>query len=460
MALVINNNSTAFNSRIFLKFDSIPRENDLREMIQDCCSKHHDESGDQRPNIALALLRQQIKLRVKNNSDVANALREFVKTFNQSEIKGLFSLARPAFDEMGQILRYYEDFESFIDFFDSSLIKDDAKLEAFLLDLLPDIWGEDNWFELIRRLISIKSKKTEEIVTDTIKDVERFRGSLAEDYFKTRFYTDVFDLCNEHDYKDAMAVLFTELGSYYFYSDGYYLESLPTSMGDFMFWHGEYAQAFEAGYFGVFVGSFSKGKEYKYSINLNKSWFSKDPKIQDMINSIEEHNSKINARHYESFLNFDRLLPESEDDSSSFLDLDSFNYHLFSNEGFTVMSQDYQAQFKKNIEEFLERLITDDQEIPLDMAYEILSKEYLKSLHPMIYGSIGDHKKDPIALMKRIVLKIYLGKDCKSYSKLLIDQINQLDAKEKAYFKEMFLTQGSGIRAQWIMNQNYLDSSE
>ena len=96
-----------------------------------------------------------------------------------------------------------------------------------------------------------------------------------------------------------------------------------------------------------------------------------------MINSIEEHNSKINARHYESFLNFDRLLPESEDDSSSFLDLDSFNYHLFSNEGFTSMSQDYQAQFKKNIEEFLECLITNDQEIPLDMAYEILSKEYL-----------------------------------------------------------------------------------
>ena len=157
MALVIKNNITAFDSRIFLKFDSIPRENDLREIIQDCCSKHHDESGDQRPNIALALLRQQIKLRVKNNSDVANALREFVKTFNQSEIKGLFSLARPAFDEMSyEILRYYEDFESFIDFFDSSLIKDDAKLEAFLLDLLPDIWGEDNWFELIRRLISIK----------------------------------------------------------------------------------------------------------------------------------------------------------------------------------------------------------------------------------------------------------------------------------------------------------------
>ena len=60
MVLVINNNTAAFDGSIFLKFASITRENDLREMIKDCCSKYHKESGGLRPNIALALLRQQI----------------------------------------------------------------------------------------------------------------------------------------------------------------------------------------------------------------------------------------------------------------------------------------------------------------------------------------------------------------------------------------------------------------
>ena len=280
MVLVINNNTAAFDGSIFLKFDSIPRENDLREMIKDCCSKYHEESGGLRPNIALALLRQQIKLRSKHDSDVAAALREFIKTFNQYEIEKLFSLARPAFDEMQyEILKYSEDFESFIGFFDSSLIKDDAKLEAFLLDLVTDIWGEHNWFELIRRLISIKSKKVEEIVADTIKDVERFRGSLAEDYFKICFYENAFDLCKKHDFKDAMRTLFYELGSFYFYADDYYLEGLPDSKDDPMFWHGSYAKDFEAGYFSEFKEAFSKGKEYEYSINFNKAWFSGNPFI-------------------------------------------------------------------------------------------------------------------------------------------------------------------------------------
>ncbi len=454
MALVIKNNITAFDSSIFLKFDSIPRENDLREMIKDCCSKHHDESGGQRPNIALALLRQQIKLRVKNNSDVANALREFVITFSQSEIEGLFSLARPAFDEMQyEILRYYEDFKSFIDFFDPSLIKDKSKLEAFLIDLLTDIWGEANWFELIRHLISIKSKKTEEIVANTIKDVERFRGNLAEDYFRINFYEDVFHLCKKHDYKDAMAVLFNELGSYYFYANGIYTESLPNSKDDPMFWHGSYAKDFEAGYFSEFKEAFSKDKKYEYSINFNKAWFSGNTKTQEMIETIEKHNSKIKDEHYEGFLEFGRLHNISENDF-----VNHFYHHLFSNEGFSRMSQDYQVQFLESIQEFIESLIADDVEIPLDMAYEILSKEYLKGLHPMIYGTIGDHNKDPIALMKRIVLAIYLGEEYKDYSKLLIGQINQLGAKEKGYFKEMFMTQGAGIRATGVMNRYYLDS--
>ena len=111
-----------------------------------------------------------------------------------------------------------------------------------------------------------------------------------------------------------------------------------------------------------------------------------------------------------------------------------------------------------SIQGYIEGLIADDVEIPLDMAYEILSKEYLKGLHPMIYGTIGDHNKDPIALMKRIVLAIYLGEEYKDYSKLLIGQINQLGAKEKGYFKEMFLTQGAGIRSTGVMNRFYLDS--
>ena len=119
MALVINNNNAAFDGSIFLKFDSIPREDDLLETISDCCMKYHDESGGQRPNIALALLRQQIKLGSKHDSDVATALREFAKTFNQSEIEELFSLARPAFDEMRyKILLYSDDYRCFIEFFD------------------------------------------------------------------------------------------------------------------------------------------------------------------------------------------------------------------------------------------------------------------------------------------------------------------------------------------------------
>ena len=452
MVLVINNNTAAFDGSIFLKFDSIPRENDLREMIKDCCSKYHEESGGLRPNIALALLRQQIKLGSKHDSDVAAALREFIKTFNQYEIEKLFSLARPAFDEMRyEILKYYEDFESFIGFFDSSLIKDDAKLEAFLLDLVTDIWGEDNWFELIRRLISIKSKKVEEIVADTIKDVERFRGNLAEDYFITSFYKNAFVLCKKHDFKDAMSILFYELGSYYFYSDGYYLEYLPNSKDDPMFWHGSYAEDFEAGYFAEFKEAFSKDKENKYSINCNKAWFSGNSKTQEMIEIIEKHNSKIKDEHYESFLDFGRVHNILEGHNH-------FDQHLFSDEGFSSMSKDYQVQFIESIQEYIEGLIADDVEIPLDIAYEILSKEYLKDLHPMIYETIGNHNKDPIALMKRIVLAIYLGQDYKDYSKLLIAQVNQLDAKEKGYFKKMFLTEGAGIRIRYIMNQNYLDS--
>ena len=452
MVLVINNNTAAFDGSIFLKFDSIPRENDLREMIKDCCSKYHEESGGLRPNIALALLRQQIKLRSKHDSDVAAALREFIKTFNQYEIEKLFSLARPAFDEMQyEILKYSEDFESFIGFFDSSLIKDDAKLEAFLLDLVTDIWGEGNWFELIRRLISIKSKKAEEIVADTIKDVERFRGNLAEDYFKIRFYENAFDLCKKHDFKDAMAVLFNKLGSFYFYADDYYLEDLPDSKDDPMFWHGSYAKDFEAGYFSEFKEAFSKGKEYKYYINFNKAWFSGNSKTQEMIEKIEKHNSKIKDENYQGFLDFSRVQNILEGHNH-------FDQHLFSDEGFSSMSKDYQVQFIKSIQEYIEGLIADDVEIPLDIAYEILSKEYLKDLHPMIYETIGNHNKDPIALMKRIVLAIYLGQDYKDYSKLLIAQVNQLDAKEKGYFKKMFLTEGDGIRKSYIMNQNYLDS--
>ena len=94
------------------------------------------------------------------------------------------------------------------------------------------------------------------------------------------------------------------------------------------------------------------------------------------------------------------------------------------------------------------------------MAYEILSKEYLESIHPMIYRSIGDHNKDPIALMKRIALAVFLGEDFRSYSKLLIGLIDRLNAKEKAYFKEMFLTQGSGIRNDSIKGAYYLDSPD
>ena len=466
MALVINNNVATFDSRVFLKYDSIPREEELRDMIQDCCSKHHNESDGHRPNIALALLRQQIKLLVKTDSDAANALREFVKTFNQSEIEELFSLARPAFDEMRyEILRYVEDFESFIDFFDPSLIKDKSKLEDFLIDLLTDIWGEANWFELIRHLISIKSKKTEEIVADTIKDIERFRGNLAEDYFRISFYEDAFDLCKKQNFKDAMAVLFNELGSYYFYADGFYTESLPNSKDDPMFWHGDYAQHFEAGYLKAFEDKgnlISSGIKYEYPINFNKSWFSEDPKIQEMIKSIEKHNSKIKEQHYESYLTFDRFSVKEYSDNENHLAnvLHSFEANLFSNKDFRSMSQDYQAQFIKNAGDCLKELITNDVEIPIQTAYEILSKEYLRSLHSMIYGSIGDHNKDPIALMKRIVLAVYLGEDCTVYSKLLIGQIDQLNIKEKAYFKEMFLTQRSGIRSEQIIHSHYVGTSD
>ena len=140
----------------------------------------------------------------------------------------------------------------------------------------------------------------EEIVADTIKDVERFRGSLAEDYFKICFYENAFDLCKKHDFKDAMRTLFYELGSFYFYTNDFYLEDLPDSKDDPMFWHGSYAEDFEAGYFAEFKEAFSKDKENKYFINCNKAWFSGNPfiaaKNQKMIETIEKHNSKIADR--------------------------------------------------------------------------------------------------------------------------------------------------------------------
>ena len=459
MALVINNNNAVFDGSIFLKFDSIPREDDLLETISDCCMKYHDESGGQRPNIALALLRQQIKLGSKHDSDVATALREFAKTFNQSEIEELFSLARPAFDEMRyKIMLYSDDYRCFIEFFDQELIKDKSRYETFLIEFVPDIWNEDNWFILVRELIRIKSKKTENIISETIPDVERFRGRLMEDYFRTSFYHEVFSVCSEHNFKKALSILYKELGSYYFYADSYYLESLPHSKNDSMYWGDDYVKDFEEGYIQEFkTYDWSNGEAYKYSINLNKEWFSQGKEIQEIIRIIEKHNSKIKDQHYEEFLRFDEL---SESVNGFNSPLESFNQHLFSNEGFINMSQDYQVQFIKNLGEFLEQLIAKDEEIPITMAYEILSKEYLESIHPMIYRSIGDHNKDPIALMKRIALAVFLGEDFRSYSKLLIGLIDRLNAKEKAYFKEMFLTQGSGIRNDLIKGAYYLDSPD
>jgi len=268
MALVINKHAE-FDSNVFIKFDSISRKDDLKLSIQDCCLNNLSESAGYRPMMALAYLRQQLKLGAGSDSDIANELRIFVKTFSQSETEKLFSYARDAFDEMQyKFISSSEDYECFIKFFDEGLINDNPKYEAFLIDLEPDVWPADNWFDLIGSLISIQSEKTEELVAHTIEDVERFRGNLAEDYFKIDFYENAFDLCKEHKYKNAMATLFRELGSFYFYGDVYYLtgddeavfEDLGNADEQPILWDEDYRTDFEAGYLKEYEESFSRKK--------------------------------------------------------------------------------------------------------------------------------------------------------------------------------------------------------
>jgi len=171
-----------------------------------------------------------------------------------------------------------------------------------------------------------------------------------------------------------------------------------------------------------------------------------------MLKKIEEHNLGIKDAYYESFLSFDQLLPEPR--------LTEFGNQLFSNKGFSTMSQNYQAQFRKNLEEYLKELMLKDIDLPLEMAYSILSKTYLSSLHSMIYDWVGDHKTNRIALMKKIVLAIFLGEDYKDFSRLLNGQINQLERDEKKYFKEVFLTERSGIRDESILSGYCIDPTQ
>ena len=92
--------------------------------------------------------------------------------------------------------------------------------------------------------------------------------------------------------------------------------------------------------------------------------------------------------------------------------------------------------------------------------FEILSKTYLKDAHSEIYKSLELLNSPLIALMEKIVLAVYLGKDYKDDSKLLFDQISSFNKAEKNYFKHLFLTEGSGIRDPNIISCSERDKED
>ena len=430
MELTLNSNDQIdFKDTIFKKFDAIPEEDALKEIIKDYRLKYPQESGNVRPTAALACLRQQIKMKLGSDSDIAKELNNFTKTFNQNEIEQLYSVAPDFFDDLRyEILKYYEDFERFLNFFDGSLIKDKIKFEAFLLHLEPDIWGYGNWFWIIRKLISIKYEKTEELVIKTIKDVERFRGNAAEDYFKSSFYSHAFDLCNEHNFKSAKIKLFKEVGGYHFYADYYVDEGIPPC------WDKSYAPYFEEGYRDTFYDYKNNEKDWLGYIHINKSYFSNNTENKKMFKKIDEHNSAKETKYIEDTFTYKEGSERN------------LCYQLYSNEDFYALDEMKQSTIRTLITRNLKSLEESKIRIPLNTGYAILSKTYLKDAHSGIYKSSELLNSSLIALMEKIVLAVYLGKDYKDDAKLLLDQISSFNKAEKNYFKHLFLTEGSGIR--------------
>ena len=81
-------------------------------------------------------------------------------------------------------------------------------------------------------------------------------------------------------------------------------------------------------------------------------------------------------------------------------------------------------------------------------------------MHSEIYKSTEQLNSPLIALMEKIVLAVYLGKDHKKDSKLLLDQISSFNKAEKKYFKDLFFTEDSGIRDPMIISFTERDKED
>jgi len=445
MELTLNTNDQIdFKDSIFKQFDAIPEEVALKEMIKNYQLKYPGESGNVRPIVALACLRQQIKLKLGSDSDIAKKLNNFTKTFHQNEIEQLYSVAPAYYEDLGyEILKYYEDFTQFLNFFDGSLIKDASKFEAFLLAVEPDIWGYGNWFWIIEKLISIKYDKAEQLVIETIGNVERFRGNAAEDYFIDSFYRHAFDLCKQHNFQSATIELFKNVGSFHLYGDYYVHEGRPSC------WDEKYAPYFAEGYRKALYDYWEDDdRDWLGYIHINKSLFSDNAENQKMFKKIDEYNLTQELKYIENDFAYDEN------------NLETFGQRFYSNEDFYTLDAMRQGLIKTLITRSLKSLEENGIRIPLIMSYAVLSKTYLKDMHSEIYKSTEQLNSPLIALMEKIVLAVYLGKDHKKDSKLLLDQISSFNKAEKKYFKDLFFTEDSGIRDPMIISFTERDKED
>ena len=253
-------------------------------------------------------------------------------------------------------------------------------------------------------------------------------SNAAEDYFKSSFYSHAFDLCNEHNFKSAKIKLFKEVGGYHFYADYYVDEGIPPC------WDKSYAPYFEEGYRNAVYDYWNNEKDFRFYIRINKSYFSNNAENKKMFKKIDEHNSAQETKHIE--------------DSFTYKEGSEHNlgYQLYNNEDFYALDEMKQSTIGTLITRNLKSLKESKIRIPLNTGYAILSKTYLKDAHSGIYKSSELLNSSLIALMEKIVLAVYLGKDYKDDAKLLLDQISSFNKAEKNYFKDLFLTEGSGIR--------------
>ena len=72
-----NNNQIDFNDSSLKKINLVFNEDVLKEQIKEYQLRYPQESGNVRPITALACLKQQIKLNLGNDSDVAKELNSF-----------------------------------------------------------------------------------------------------------------------------------------------------------------------------------------------------------------------------------------------------------------------------------------------------------------------------------------------------------------------------------------------